>query len=75
MGYINKYIVATTSRSIVKALTFRILVSILGFLIAYTITRSIDVSLRIFSVHAIVATIIYFIHERVWDKIQWGVKR
>lgn len=66
---------ATISRALIKAITFRILVTLLGFVVAYVVTRSIDLSLRIFVIHAIAATILYLIHERIWEKIKWGLRQ
>ncbi len=66
---------ATISRALIKAIIFRILVTLLGFVVAYIVTRSIDLSLRIFVIHAIAATILYLIYERIWEKIRWGMRQ
>lgn len=65
----------TVKRSVAKALSFRVIAVIVGFTIAYIFTQDFIVSISIFTVHATAATILYFIHERVWDKIEWGIKR
>jgi uncharacterized membrane protein len=62
----------TTSRSLVKTLTWRITGSSSTFLIAYLITGSIGASSGIAIVQMIVNTVLYLIHERVWSRIGWG---
>lgn len=61
-----------TKRSIVKAITFRIIILISDGIIIYSITHRYDVALAVILFSNISSTIIYFIHERVWNKINWG---
>ena len=66
---------ATISRSLLKALTFRIIATFLVFSIAYIFTGSLKIAIQIFIVHAIIATALYFLHELIWEKIGWGIRR
>ena len=65
LNLVCKYM-ANIPRALIKAITFRILVTLLGFIIAYAVTRSIGVSLKIFAIHAVAATLLYIVNERVW---------
>ena len=63
-----------TTRSIVKARTYRIWQSINTFLISWLITGKIDMAVAIVSIEVVVKIVIYFFHERIWSKIKWGLK-
>jgi adenylylsulfate kinase len=60
------------SRSIVKALTFRLLIIISDGIIIYAITHRYDLTLGVMLFSNFASTIIYFIHERIWNGIHWG---
>jgi uncharacterized membrane protein len=62
-------------RSIVKALTYRIWQSANTFLISLVITGKLDMATAIVSVEVIIKIFIYFLHERIWNKIRWGIKK
>lgn len=59
-------------RSIVKSITFRIVVIISDFLIVTAITRRYDVALGVIIITNVASTTFYYIHERAWNKITWG---
>lgn len=61
-------------RSLTKTITFRMIMVVAGFIIAYLFTRDIGMSLGISLVRDGFATLAYFFHERAWEKIQWGRK-
>jgi|TARA_R110000868_G_scaffold173604_1_gene409792 uncharacterized membrane protein len=62
----------TNKRSIVKALTWRALASLATFTISYIVTGSIAAATGIASVQVFVNLFLYYIHERIWNKIDWG---
>ena len=62
----------TNKRSIVKAISWRILASFATFLISYFLTGDITVATGIASVQIVVNLILYYLHERAWNKIKWG---
>lgn len=59
-------------RSIVKTITYRILIVISTFIVTYLLTGEIKASLEITTFANIVNTVLYFVHERLWKKVQWG---
>ncbi len=59
-------------RSIVKTVTYRVLIVVSTFLVTYYLTGEIQTSLEITAVANIINTILYFIHERAWNEIHWG---
>jgi uncharacterized membrane protein len=63
---------ATFRRSIVKTISYRVIVVILDFVAIYLFTGKISVALGFTIVSNIYTTIVYFLHERIWDRIKWG---
>ena len=62
----------SNSRSIAKTITWRLTGSGSTFLISWLITGNLAVASTILGIHFVSNTILYFIHERVWNKIKWG---
>jgi adenylylsulfate kinase len=59
-------------RSIVKAVTFRVLVIMADALVIFFITRRYDLTLGFIVLSNITSTLLYYFHERLWDKVHWG---
>jgi len=59
-------------RSITKAVTFRILIIILDFIVIYLFTKRIDLTVGVIIVSNFSSTIAYFVHERIWNRVHWG---
>jgi len=64
----------TTKRSLVKAITYRIVIIILDFSVIYLLTHRVDVALGFMVISNIYTTAAYFLHERVWNRIRWGIE-
>jgi len=64
--------VTTRKRSLVKALTYRVVIVCLDFLVVYLFTHKVDVALGFMVVSNLYTTVGYFLHERIWARIQWG---
>jgi len=59
-------------RSLVKTVSWRITGSSATFAIAYLMTGDFAVAGVIGVAQMISNTILYYVHERIWNKIQWG---
>tara|TARA_B100000925_G_scaffold88025_1_gene63481 strand:+ start:1223 stop:1651 length:429 start_codon:yes stop_codon:yes gene_type:complete len=70
IGRVKKKVNRT--RSLVKAFTWRIAASLDTFLISYLITGRFDWATSIASFEIITKAILYYLHERGWNKIDWG---
>jgi uncharacterized membrane protein len=62
----------TRKRSLVKALTYRVVIVCLDFLVIYIFTHKVEVALGFMIVSNIYTTVGYFLHERLWARILWG---
>ncbi len=60
------------TRSLIKALTWRITASLDTFLLSYIITGRFDWATTIAFFEIITKAILYYFHERGWNKIKWG---
>ncbi len=59
-------------RSIVKALSWRIAGTIDTMVISWIITRRLTFALTIGVVEVFTKMILYYLHERVWNKLEFG---
>lgn len=62
------------SRSIVKAVTYRILIIISNAIVIYLFTGNSSLTANFIGITSVVSTILYFVHERMWNEIHWGKK-
>ena len=62
----------TRTRSIVKAITFRILGTASTILVFYFFTARVDLAIGAGFVDTIIKLVIYYFHERIWDKSNFG---
>ena len=63
-----------TSRSLLKSVSWRILGTIDTIIISYLITGTLEFALRIGFVELLTKMGLYFLLERLWNKIKWGKK-
>lgn len=59
-------------RSIMKAVSWRVLGTIDTLLVSYFVTGKIALAASIASVDFVTKLVLYFFHERIWNKIKWG---
>lgn len=64
----------TKSRSLIKAISWRVIGTADTFLLAWLITKEPVTAGAIASFEIITKTILYYFHERGWNYIQWGRK-
>ena len=71
----NNYNGEAHVRSIMKAVSYRLLAAVATGTIAFVFTRRLDISLGIAAVEAVAKIICYYIHERLWSFIKFGQKK
>jgi uncharacterized membrane protein len=64
--------IETTARSIAKTISWRVTGSTATFAISYAILGDFAVSSTIALIQLTFNTLLYFVHERVWNWITWG---
>ena len=61
-------------RSLFKAISWRVVGTLDTIIIAYFITGKVQQALSIGLIEWGTKMILYFFHERAWNRIQWGKK-
>jgi len=59
-------------RSLGKVVTWRILVTITNFIGGWLASGSWQVGLGVVSFALVVNSILYYFHERAWNRLDWG---
>jgi len=59
-------------RSVVKTISWRVLGTIDTMVISYLITGSLAMAASIGSIEVVTKMILYYFHERAWDKSNFG---
>lgn len=62
----------TVSRSIAKTVTWRIIGTIDTMVISFLVTGSLKMGVAIGGIEVMTKMVLYFIHERVWQRINFG---
>ena len=60
-------------RSVVKAITYRVLIMCLDFVTIYWLTGAARVAVGFMVASNLYTTVAYFAHERAWSHVPWGV--
>ncbi len=59
-------------RSVIKALSWRLIGTIDTLVVSYFITGELLLASSIASVDFLTKLVLYFVHERIWNKVTWG---
>ncbi|MHA2163707.1 MAG: DUF2061 domain-containing protein [Candidatus Hodarchaeales archaeon] len=59
-------------RSVLKAITWRLIATITTTSIVYIMTGRLDLTAAVGFYDVILKLILFFFHERVWNRIQYG---
>lgn len=62
----------TKARSLTKSFSYRVFGTLSSFLVVYAITGKGSLSALIAFWETVVKVAIYYWHERIWNKVQWG---
>lgn len=62
-------------RSVLKAVTYRILGTLTTALLAWFVTGELKVAVTIAALEPLVKTIVYYVHERIWMRVPRGTIR
>lgn len=62
----------TKRRSLAKALSWRTLGVIITTCVVYALTRQLTFAMEIGAVDTVVKLVVYFAHERLWQRVSYG---
>ena len=60
------------SRSLVKAITFRVIIVTADIIIVMAITHRYDTTFGVVVGTNVASTLLYVLHERMWNSVHWG---
>lgn len=59
-------------RSVVKAITYRLVIMSLDFVAIYLFTGELKIAVGFMIASNIYTTVAYVVHERLWARVSWG---
>ena len=65
---------ASRRRSLTKAITYRAIIVCLDFIAVYLLTGKLTTATTFMIVSNIYTSVGYFLHERIWAGIKWGME-
>lgn len=65
--------VVSRKRSMVKAITYRLVIVLLDFATIYLFTGKVRVAAGFMLVSNVYTTVAYVLHERIWARVRWGI--
>lgn len=63
----------TRKRSIAKSVVWRLICVIVSIITSFLLIAKWDVAVAIGSIYNIITMILYYFHERTWNRIKWGI--
>ena len=65
----------TKIRILAKSLTWRVISTIVTFILTFLLTSNIMVAVTLASTNFLIKTVMFYFHEIAWEKIEWGIKK
>ena len=65
----------THFRSIAKAVSYRIVGTINTCLVAWIITRNLDLAAKIGIIDTVMKIAVFYVHERLWNRCNFGKQK
>lgn len=67
--------VESHSRTVFKAISWRIVATFTSMSIVYLLTKEAIITLEFGAIEVIAKMTFYYLHERAWHKIPWGTRK
>lgn len=62
-------------RSIIKTISWRVTGTLDTFLVSYLVTGKVGIAVSISTVEVFTKLLLYYLHERVWNKLKIGKEK
>ena len=72
MVNLRNIIKETHLRSFLKGVTFRVIATLITMILVFIFTGDFVLTVGVGFFETISKLIVYYLHERVWDRIRWG---
>ena len=64
----------TRKRSVAKSIVWRVICIVVSVITSFFLTGRWDVAVAIGTVYNVITMVLYYFHERLWNRISWGTK-
>ena len=71
----SKSPVESHSRTVSKAISWRVVATFTSMSIVYLLTKEPLITLGFGAIEVIAKITFYYLHERAWQKVSWGMKK
>ena len=61
-------------RSLAKTIIWRIICIVASLLTTFVLTNNWDLAAAVATLYNLITTILYYFHERLWNKVKWGME-
>jgi uncharacterized membrane protein len=61
-----------TSRTFLKTISWRVVATMTTMTIVFSFTKELSLSFGIGAIEVFSKMLLYYFHERVWNKVSWG---
>ena len=62
----------TRKRSVVKSIVWRIICVVVSVVVTFFLSGKWDIAVAVGTVYNVITMILYYFHERIWNRIKWG---
>jgi uncharacterized membrane protein len=60
-------------RSIVKSIVWRVICIVVSILTVFFLSGKWDIAVAVGTIYNVITMILYYFHERIWNRIKWGI--
>ena len=60
-------------RSIVKSIVWRVICIVVSVLTVFFLSGKWDIAVAVGTIYNVITMILYYFHERIWNRIKWGI--
>jgi len=62
----------TRKRSVVKSIVWRIICIVVSVVVTFFLSGKWDIAVAVGTIYNVITMILYYFHERIWNRIKWG---
>jgi len=64
----------TRKRSLAKTVLWRVICIVVSIVTTFAFTGKLDLAIAVGTVYNAITMVLYYFHERLWNRIKWGYK-
>ena len=64
----------TRKRSLAKTVLWRVICIVVSIVTTFAFTNKWDLAVAVGTVYNVITMVLYYFHERLWNRIKWGCK-